>query len=89
MGAGICTLRRTGDGQLSGADNADGEEIQRQFAGRERQRAALCGRDAEQRTAGGDGTDAGTGKTAAREIKMGPLRESGGASLCKEGWNCR
>ena len=38
---------------------------------------------------GGDGTDAGTGKTAAREIKMGPLRESGGALLCKEGWNCR
>ena len=49
----------------------------------------ISGRDAEQRAAGGDGLDAGTGKTAAREIKMGPLRESGGASLRKEGWNCR
>ena len=34
----------------------------------------IGGRDAEQRAAGGDGLDAGTGKTAAREIKMGPLR---------------
>ena len=49
----------------------------------------IGGRDAERRAAGGDGLDAGTGKTAAREIKMGPLRESGGASLRKEGWNCR
>ena len=56
---------------------------------RERQRAALRRRDAEQRAAGGDGLDAGTGKTAAREIKMGPLRESGGAPLRKEGWNYR
>ena len=31
----------------------------------------ICGRDAEQRTAGGDGTDAGTGEIAAREIKNG------------------
>ena len=49
----------------------------------------IGGRDAERRAAGGDGTDAGAGEIAAREIKMGPLRESGGALLCKEGWNCR
>ena len=31
----------------------------------------IGGRDAERRAAGGDGLDAGTGKTAAREIKWG------------------
>ena len=31
----------------------------------------IGGRDAERRAAGGDGLDAGTGKTAAREIKNG------------------
>ena len=31
----------------------------------------ICGRDAEQRAAGGDGTDAGTGEITAREIKNG------------------
>ena len=59
------------------------------FAGRERERAALRGRDAEWGAVGGDGIDAGAGAAAAREIKMGPLRESGGASLRKESWNCR
>ena len=31
----------------------------------------ICGRDAERRATGGDGLDAGTGETAAREIKNG------------------
>ena len=31
----------------------------------------ICGRDAERRAAGGDGTDAGTGKIVAGQIKNG------------------
>ena len=31
----------------------------------------ICGRDAEQRAAGGDGLDAGTGEIAAGQIKNG------------------
>ena len=49
----------------------------------------IGGRDAEQRAAGGDGIDAGTGEIAAREIKNGASPHYGGASLRKEGWNCR
>lgn len=68
MGERVRAVGRAGAWQLSGAADDGGEEVQRQRAGGERERAAGGGRDAEQRAAGGDGADAAAGTAASGTI---------------------